>query len=290
MPPRAMLAALIVVMCWGGNFSATKYALADLPPFVLLVLRYVGVVVLMAPFALRMPVPRLRQMLTLSLMLIVIQFALVFVAIRMGLSLTSTIIAGQLGVPFACVMAAIFFKDYLGPWRSAGLMVAFLGVVIVAGTPNAAEHWGGFLMAVGGAFAWSSANIYVKTLKGYSPVQLLFWPALCAIPIFVTLSLLFEQGQVEALQMAHWMAWAGAAYNAVLASIVGYGLWNWLIARYPMSQVMPFGLLMPVFGISAASLLFAEPMTPRIILGGILAVGGVGVIVIRRPKLAEIEP
>lgn len=83
----------------------------------------------------------------------VIQFSFVFSAMNMGLSITSVVVATQLGVPFACVLAAVLFKDYLGPWRAGGLMVAFLGVLIVAGTPNASEHWGG-ICAGGARFVW----------------------------------------------------------------------------------------------------------------------------------------
>jgi O-acetylserine/cysteine efflux transporter len=216
MPIRAILAAILVAMCWGGNFAAVHISMIDFPPLLTLLLRFIAVSLILAPFALRHPIPRLRDMLVISLTLIVIQFALVFSAMYLGLAITSTIVALQLGVPFACVMAAIFFKDYLGPWRSGGLMVAFLGVLIVAGTPNASEHWMGFLTAILGAFSWSCANIYMKCMKPTPVVLLLFWPALFAVPMLAALSALFEHHQLTLIHEAHAASWVGIAYSTCL--------------------------------------------------------------------------
>ncbi len=289
MPFYAIIAAITVAMCWGGNFSAAKYALADFPPFLMLAVRFSLVSALLAPFALRHPRPVLRQMLCISMLLIVVQFGLMFTALSLGLSITSAVIATQLGVPFSCVMAAIFFKDYLGPWRSFGLLVAFLGVVVVAGTPDASSHWLAFLLAVGGCLAWSMANLYLKTIKVPHSMALLFWPCLFAAPQLAVLSLLMEDAPMQHLGDAHWSSWLGIAYGTLFASILGYGLWNWLMTRFPISRVMPFGLLMPVFGVTSGMVLFGEALTLQVILGSALTLVGVAIITIRRPKLAVTE-
>lgn len=289
MPTRAIIAALLVAICWGGNYTTSKFALMEFPPFLLLLLRFLGVAIVLLPFLPRYPIPRMREMFIISMTLGVIQFAMMFTALHMGLSVTAMIIAAQLGVPFSCVMAAILFKDYLGPWRSAGLALAFLGVVIVAGTPSASEHWGAFLMAIVASLAWSSANIYLKTIKAPSTVPLLFWPALFSLIPFLLLSLATESNQLEIMQTASLEAWACIGYSVVFASLVGYGLWNWLVATFPVSQVMPFGLLMPIFGITIGALALDEAITHQLMLGGALALTGVGIITLRRPKLAELE-
>lgn len=289
MPLYAVLAAIFVTMCWGGNFSAMHLTMIEIPPFLALTLRFAAVSLLLAPFALRYKVPSMRDMLFVSMTLIVLQFALVFSAMHMGLSITSVIIAVQLGVPFACVMAAIFFKDYLGPWRSAGLMVAFLGVLVVAGTPNASEHWVGFLVTIMGAFCWSAANIYMKRMAPVKVVVMIFWPALLAVPPLALLSAVVEENQWEILRTAHLTSWMGIAYGTVFSSIIGYGLWSWLIKRYPMSQVVPYSLLVPVVGISAGAWMFGEPITARIMVGAVLTIFGVGIISLRRPQLVEAE-
>jgi O-acetylserine/cysteine efflux transporter len=290
MPIHAVIAALIVACCWGGNFSASKFALMDFSPYLTVILRFIVVSAVLAPFALRQkPWPRPRDMIFLAVTLIALHFALIFVAMTMGLTITSVIVATQMGVPFACVVSAILFKDYLGPWRSLALMVAFLGVLVVALTPNAAAHPDAFLLAVFGALAWASANIYMKRLPPTPVVALLFWPALFSLPILLVLTLTFEHGQVEAIKTAHWFAWAGIGYSTIFSSLIGYGMWNRLITKYPLSQVVPYSLCVPIAGITGGVVMFGEPLTLQILGGALLTIIGVGIITLRRPKLAELE-
>lgn len=290
MPWYAILAAILVSFCWGGNFSATKIAMMDFPPILSLLLRFVAVSLVLAPFALRrMPWPRMRDMLFIGITLIVLQFALVFMAMHLGLTIASVVIATQMGVPFSCLMAAILYKDYLGPWRSFGLTVALLGVVVVAGTPNAAEHWGAFLLAIAGSFAWSTANIYLKRMPPTPIVALLFWPALFSLLPLLVMTWLMEDNQIAIVREAALSSWLGIGYSMVFSSILGYGLWNWLMTRYPMSQVVPYSLFVPVAGISAGVLIFGETVTWQMILGAALTIIGVGIITLRRPRLAALE-
>ena len=287
MPIRAIFAALLVALCWGGNFTASKFALHDFPPYLLVFTRFVLVSALLAPFALRQPKPNYRDMLIIGVLFYVMQFAFIFLALSMGLSITASIIGTQMGVPFSCVVAAMLFKDYLGPWRSFGLMVAFLGVVVVAGTPNAAEHAGAFLLAVAAAISWSCANIYMKRIPPQPVASMLFWPGLFSLPFLGALSAIFEHGQLQIIAQAHWTAWAGLAYSTFFSSLVGYGLWNWLLARYPLSQVVPYTLCVPIFGIAAGMIFFHEPMGWQVALGALMTIAGVGIIILRRPRLAE---
>lgn len=290
MPPRAIFAAIAVATCWGGNYTATKFAMTDFPPYLALLLRFIGVVIVLAPFALKQGLPNLRDMAFIGMVLIVAQFACVFTSLDMGLSITSAVVASQLGVPFACVMAAIVFKDYLGPWRSFGLIVAFLGVLMVAGTPNASAHWSAFMLTVLGSLMWSTANIYMKRLQPSPPViQLLFWPAVFAVPALATLSYVGESNQLVAITHAKWSSWLGILYSLVFSSLIGYGLWNRLISAYPMSAIAPYSLLVPVVGITGGVVAFGDPLTTQIILGAALTILGVAVISLRRPQLVEGE-
>lgn len=289
LPWYAALAATVVAICWGGNFSASKYAMMDFPPFLTILLRFVLLIAVLAPFMLRQKLPRWRDMFVLAFTNIILHFTLIFFAMNAGLNITSAIVATQLGVPFSCMLAAMVFKDYLGPWRSAGLAVAFVGVLIVAGSPNAAEHSVPFLLAVLGALAWAVANSYMKHMKPVSVRNFLFWPAVMALPMLLAMTYLFEGNHLEILHEAKTSSWLGVCYSTVFSSIVGYGLWNWLMGKYPLSQVVPFSLLAPIVGISCGVWLFGEPMSWRIIAGSALTIVGVGVIVLRRPRLAELE-
>jgi O-acetylserine/cysteine efflux transporter len=72
-----------------------------------------------------------------------------------------------------------------------------------------------------------------------------------------------------------WKAVVSTAYTAVLASFVGYGAWNSLLARYPSSEVVPWVLLVPPVGIVSAWLCLGETPGPAELAGGLVLVLGV---------------
>ncbi len=75
------------------------------------------------------------------------------------------------------------------------------------------------------------------------------------------------------------------AYTVVLASLVGYGTWNSLLARYPAASVTPFALLVPPVGIATAWLVQGERPGAAELAGGVLLLAGVAVTVLsNRPK------
>jgi O-acetylserine/cysteine efflux transporter len=288
-PLFVALAGSLVAACWGGNFSASQITMQHFPPFMTVFLRFALLCLMLAPFALRMPRPRMRDMALLSLFYITLHFSLIFLAMARGLNITSTVIATQMGVPFSCLMAAILFRDRLGLWRSSGLFVSFSGLLLIAGSPNALHYWQAFLIAIGGALAWSIANILIKKMPPCGIIPMLFWPALFCLPQIIILSAIFESNQLHLLATITTSAALGISYSAIFSSLIGYGLWMWLLQNYQMSQVVPYSLFTPLVGIACGVLLFHDPLTLMVIIGAAMTMLGVAIITIRRPKLAELE-
>jgi O-acetylserine/cysteine efflux transporter len=67
----------------------------------------------------------------------------------------------------------------------------------------------------------------------------------------------------------------GLLYIVLVASLIGYGLWNTLLARHPSSVVAPFSMLVPVVGVLASWLFFGELIDLVELLGGVAVVAGV---------------
>lgn len=286
----AALSAILVSLCWGGNFTAGKFALSQFPAVEATFIRFVIVCVLLAPFAIRSKRMNLKEAFNLSLLYIIFHFVPMFYAMGHGLSVSSTIIVSQMGVPFSCIMAAIFFRDYLGPWRSMGLLTAFIGLILIAGTPNVVSAWPAFLIALCGALSWAGANNYMKTMKSTGIISMLFWPSLLALPQLALISLLtFKGDYATILTTAPLSAWVGVSYNAIASTIIGYGLWMWLLQHCEISKIVPYSLTMPIFGLLIAQIFFPEPLAFEHYAGMALTISGVAVITIRRPRLAEIE-
>jgi O-acetylserine/cysteine efflux transporter len=60
-----------------------------------------------------------------------------------------------------------------------------------------------------------------------------------------------------------------------------------MMRRYPVSVVMPFTLLEPVFGALSGVLLLGESWDWQMVLGALVTVSGLAIIVIRRPESVE---
>lgn len=67
----------------------------------------------------------------------------------------------------------------------------------------------------------------------------------------------------------------GLAYTIVIATVLGSGLWTWLMSRYPAGVVAPFSMLVPVVGMSAAYVGLHERLSAYDIVGGAVVVAGV---------------
>ena len=111
--------------------------------------------------------------------------------------------------------------------------------------------------------------------------MLMGWSSLLTVPQVLLMSLLLEYGQLASLVTADGRGWLALAYTIFIGGIVGFGLWFWLIGRCSMGRVAPFGLLLPVFALISSVLFLGEHMTPKLIVGGLLAISGVALTQIR---------
>ncbi|TAE33803.1 MAG: EamA family transporter [Alphaproteobacteria bacterium] len=285
---RDKMLALLVCAAWGANYVPSRWLLDVWGPFLLLSMRFTIVALVLVPFY-RTPTGKIRDIIVLSLVLGTVHFGMMFGGMAMGLDVSSTVISSQLGVPFSCLLGSIIFQDRLGRWRSLGMLVSFLGVIIIAGSPAIAENYLPFMVACGGALAWGYGNIYIKRFKDYPMLAVLGWMSLFTAPQLVLLSYLFEEGQWQALQTTDMRVWLSLVYTVLLSSIMGYGVWYSLMAKHRVSQVVPYSLLIPVFGLTFTHVAFAEELTTQFIVGGFATIIGVGIIILRKPEQQHLE-
>ncbi len=284
MTPLDVAGLLLVTFVWGMNFAVVKAGLAELPPIFFVALRFTGVALTLLPFV-RLSRRKLGQLVLLSVTLGGLHFSMMFVGLR-GLDVATAAIAIQLQVPFAAILAAIAFKDRLGWRRLLGMAIAFTGVALIAGEPRLDSNLQPLALVVTAALVWSLANIQIKALGDEVDVfALSAWVALLAAPQLYLASYLLEDGQVAALLASSWIAWGSIAYQVVVVTILGYGIWYWNMRRHPVSQVMPFTLLVPLFGVLSGIVFFDERVTLPMLIGGASTIAGVAIIVIRRPRI-----
>jgi O-acetylserine/cysteine efflux transporter len=150
------------------------------------------------------------------------------------------------------------------------------------------------MIVLAAALSWAAGNIIARKAKAASGLGLVVWSgAVVPLPL-AALSLIVDGpaavvGTLANLQPATILS---ALYTAVFASLVGYGIWNRLLSLYPSSAVVPFTLLVPVVGMTAAWLLISEIPTTAELAGGLLLLGGVATAVLQqraKPKVPVVD-
>jgi O-acetylserine/cysteine efflux transporter len=86
------------------------------------------------------------------------------------------------------------------------------------------------------------------------------------------------------------LALLGVAYIAIVSTVIGYGLWGWLMARYPASTVAPVTLLVPVVGMGASVAFLGEHESGLALAGASVVLGGCLIGLTRRRTPAADSP
>lgn len=284
MKPQHLALMLLCQLLWGVNFVAAKIGLQHFEPLFFVALRFSLVALLLLPFV-GLPKRKLLQLIPLSMTMGVMHFSLIFTGMRYLDAATSSI-AVQLQVPFAAILAAFFFKETLGWRRLTGMAVAFAGVLLIAGEPRFVGNLWPLLSVVGAALVWATANVQVKALGDeFDAVQLNGYIAILAAPQLLVVSYLIDGNQWPVILDVAWQGWAALLFQSVVVAIFSYWIWYNMMRRYPVNQVMPFTLLLPMIGVLSGHLFLDEVVTWQMLLGGLATLAGVAIVVIRRPAV-----
>ena len=285
--PRRMLLGRGIRVLGGLNFAVAEVGLEQLPPIFLVASRFLLVAVLLLPFAKR-PHGQWGAIFAIAVVLGLFHFSFMFNGLKTVDAATAAITI-QLQVPFAALLAAIFFNDKLGWRRALGMTIAFLGVAVIAGEPRLNGQYLALSFVLTACFIWSIANVMIKRLQDVDVITLNAWMAVFATPMLFAASWIMEDGQIEAVRQANFWAYFAVAYQAIAVVVIGYGCWYWLLQRYQMNQVMSSTLLVPFFGVLSGVIFLGERLTVNLILGGIMTIAGVGIIILRRPRTTAPE-
>lgn len=280
--PRDIAAAFAVVFLWGFNFIAIKEGVTEFPPIFASAMRFALVTTVLVPF-IRFPRGRLKEILLLSLLLGGLHFSLLFIGIS-GTGVAIAAIVLQLGVPFSALFAWVLLGDTFGWRRTVGTIIAFAGIVIMVGAPEQRSSYLHIALLLAAAAAWGLSNPLVKRLDGVNPFAVTAWMAFFAWPQLLIVSLIGERGQWASLSSADWFGYGGIVYAAIGSSVLGYGLWYYLIGKHGVSKVIAFNLLPPLVAAFLGVTLLGERLTASMIAGGVLVLLGVAVVQLRWRK------
>jgi len=275
-----IVCAVAVPLLWGYQFVAIKVGVTAFPPLFFLALRFFAIALLLLPLVGRPTRRQFGPIAAISVFLGGLNFGLFYVGLGLG-SGSMSAVAYQLATPFTVLLAWPLLAERPSLKTSAGVLLAFVGVVVLAAGPGPSTNALALLLVIGAAFAFAVSNILTKRYGPFDPLMLMGWSSLLTVPQVMAMSLLLEHGQMMSLATADGRGWLALAYTIFVGGIVGFGLWFWLIARCSMSRIAPFGLLLPVFALTSSVLFLGDHITPKLVVGGLLTIAGIAVTQVR---------
>jgi uncharacterized membrane protein len=168
----------------------------------------------------------------------------------------------QLGI----IGVAIIFIDQL----KVQSFLAFLGCVAV----------------VVGSYAAAQASILVKAKGGaFHPAALLFCQMVCGLPAIIVYSLAAE-GDPTGFHWT-WRAIFCVVYLTIAGTIAAFWLYYWLLRRIESTKAMMISLVTPLLAVMIGAVVLGETLPPQTGLGGLLIIGSIGLIVVRKGKRTQ---
>ena len=279
MSPKDWGFALLIVFAWGFNFVIIHWGLDGVPPLLLGALRFTLVAF---PAILFVPRPRIswRWLLAYGHTISFGQFAFLFTAMKIGMPAGIASLVLQSQVLFTLLFAALLLREHWLPHQPFTLGIAALGLFVLATQQGQnGMTLAGFLLTVAAAASWGMGNIinrYITREGSLNLLSLVVWSGLIPpVPFFIASYWLEGPALIaESLQQIQLHSVLAVVYLALVATLYGYVAWGRLLQRYPVAQVAPLTLLVPLVGLMCARLFLDEQLTRWQWLGILLVLLG----------------
>ena len=309
MSPIYTALAVLVTFIWGVNFTFIAWGLESFPPLMLTALRFFFTAV---PLVLFLKPPKFNRTLFIyAIGTFVMQYAFVFTAMHLGSSPGLTALLLQIQIFITVLLAYFILGEAVSRMQIVGMLVGVLGLSVIALNLGGDMPLAGFICILIAAIGWSFGNIASKqaskqasektseqtALKAVqqgtrgsiatsstgknkasalSALALVVWGGLIACVMLTISSLTFETDtwQMATFTEASLKSWLSLGFIVYISTLIGFGLWAHLLSQNTASKVMPFALLVPVFGMVTSVLLTGEVVTWWKMLAMVLILSG----------------
>ncbi|OYQ16915.1 EamA family transporter [Elstera cyanobacteriorum] len=258
----------ILSLLWGGSFLFGRVAVAELPPFTIVLCRVGGgaLILAVAVRAMGLSLPRdaglWGSFFVIALLSNVIPFSLiVYGQKQVGAGLASILNATT--PLFALIVTHFMTEDEkLTRLRLAGVVGGFLGVTIMLG-PSAVDGLSGPLLAqaaiLGAAFAYGWAVWYGRRLRKLNPILAALGQLTAATLVMLPLTAVADQPWTLALPSLPTLG--SLAGLAALSTALAYVLYFRLLARVGAGNSSLVTFLIPPSALLMGILFLGERLT-----------------------------
>jgi drug/metabolite transporter (DMT)-like permease len=279
---KAMAELVLLGMIWGGSFLLMRVAAPEFGPFALVEIRLIFGALVLLPFVYRARkhlAGRWHVLFGIGLINSAIPFLLFAWATAIAPAGISAI-ANSMTALFAVVFAGLMFGEKIGIRRSFGLASGIIGVIVMVGMPMAGVPvgWAALAATTAAACYGLAGNLVKRHLAGLPPIALGGATLSCSAIVLSPLAIWHWPEQPLTVNV-----WASAITLGVLCTGIAYAFLFRLLETIGPSRTATVTYLVPLFGVAWAWLVLGEPVTPGMMIAGILILGGVALSQSRRP-------
>jgi drug/metabolite transporter (DMT)-like permease len=280
--------ALFAVIVWGASFIATKVALQDLSPITIVWLRFLmGVMILGFVVVLRrqFSLPEKKEsgyFALLGFLGITFHQWLQSNALQTSEAGTTAWIVSTTPV-FMALLGWFLLKERLGWTKNFGILLAFLGVLVVVSKGDLGSISIGKFGAPGDVLILISAVNWAvfsalsrRGLKTHSASVMMFYIMLIGW-VFTTLIFLTGSGMGE-IPSVTFNGWMAVGFLGIFCSGLAYIAWYDALQALSTAQTGVFLYIEPLVAVVVAFFILGEPITLASLIGGVVILFGVWLV------------
>jgi drug/metabolite transporter (DMT)-like permease len=282
---QVAIALATVYVLWGSTYLAMRLAIATIPPFTMAAARHFTAGALLYTFARLRGAPRPQAAhwrsaaIIGALLLLLGNGGVVWAEQRVSSGMAALLICSE---PMWIVLFAWLRRDGRrpSPLVAAGLLVGMAGLALLVrpGLGGGVDRLGVAAVLIA-SISWAAGSLYVQraTLPS-SPLLATSMQMLCGgLLLFATGALAGEPAHFALSRVSAGSALA-VLYLIVFGSLIGYTAYTWLLRSASPVLVSTYAYVNPVVAVFLGWALVSEPVTPGMLLGAAVILGGVALI------------
>ncbi len=202
-----------------------------------------------------------------------IQVILYFESVKLT-SVASAAILTETEVFFVVLFEVLWQKQKLPRWQVISILIAFVGIVIIALGDSGQNSFKGDLVALGCAVCCACYTLIGKRCRQNMSTTVFTWIAYFFAGVAMLIVALVQRTQIVGLGMVNILLAVGMT---ICVSLLGHSLFNWGLKYERASFVSTIKMMGPVFAAILAFLFMGEIPSIQTVIGGIVITAGVAI-------------
>lgn len=275
------IGALITIFLWGTTFISTKVLLRSFQPVEILLIRFIiGAIALFLIYPKIFKFTSWKREGTFALAGL-LGISLYYLCENLALTYT---LAANIGVIvsvsplFIAILSAVLDHKRLSGSFMAGFVLAIAGIALISFNGTGGSGHGsivGDVLALLAAVIWALYSYIVTRMNTfhYNSFQMTRRTFMYGI-IFILPIFWLTHGSINLPTLAEPLNLANILFLGLGASALRFLLWTFVVQKLGPVQASIYLYLVPVVTVIAAWLILKEPITPAMIVGIVLTIGG----------------